>query len=67
MEIRTLGRTHLAVSRIAAGLAALGRPGVINLGHATDLRSDFDVAATETRAQRFVWSWSSGRISGELA
>ena len=32
------------------GLAALGRPGYINLGHAADLHADYDVAAMEGRA-----------------
>lgn len=31
-----LGTTELEVSRIGLGLAALGRPGYINLGHGTD-------------------------------
>ncbi len=31
-----LGRTSLAVTRIGLGLAALGRPGYINLGHGAD-------------------------------
>jgi len=34
MEQAVLGKSGLAVSRI--GLAALGRPGYINLGHAAD-------------------------------
>lgn len=33
----TLGRSGLTTSRIGLGLAALGRPGYINLGHAEDL------------------------------
>jgi aryl-alcohol dehydrogenase-like predicted oxidoreductase len=33
----TLGRSGLTASRIGLGLAALGRPGYINLGHASDL------------------------------
>jgi len=41
-----LGDTGLVVSRIGVGLAALGRPGYINLGHAGDL----DVPAMEARA-----------------
>ncbi len=32
-----LGQTNHAVTRIGLGLAALGRPGYINLGHAADL------------------------------
>jgi aryl-alcohol dehydrogenase-like predicted oxidoreductase len=61
MEMRTLGRTSLAVSRIGLGLAALGRPGYINLGHATDLQSEFDFAAMETRAHAVLdAAWEAG-------
>src|SRR4051794_23243990 len=49
MPTRTLGRTGLVVSRLGLGLAALGRPGYINLGHADDLAADHDVAAMERR------------------
>jgi len=37
MEERELGRTGLRVSRIGVGMAALGRPGYMVLGHADDL------------------------------
>jgi aryl-alcohol dehydrogenase-like predicted oxidoreductase len=50
MESRMLGRTGLLVSRIGLGLAALGRPGYINLGHAADLRGDREVSSMESRA-----------------
>ena len=40
-----LGKTGLQVSRMGLGLAALGRPGYINLGHADDLAHDYDVTA----------------------
>jgi aryl-alcohol dehydrogenase-like predicted oxidoreductase len=40
MDMRSLGVTGLSVSRIGLGLAALGRPGYINLGHASDIGSD---------------------------
>lgn len=45
MEQRELGRTGLTVSPMGLGLAALGRPGYINLGHAEDLPDDHDVTA----------------------
>jgi aryl-alcohol dehydrogenase-like predicted oxidoreductase len=45
-----LGQTGLEVSRIGLGLAALGRPGYINLGHADDLHGDYDVSAMRERA-----------------
>ena len=41
MELRELGKTGLMVSRIGLGMAALGRPGYINLGHAEDLEKDY--------------------------
>jgi aryl-alcohol dehydrogenase-like predicted oxidoreductase len=50
METRQLGGTGLVVSRIGLGLAALGRPGYINLGHAADLHADYDAGAMERRA-----------------
>jgi aryl-alcohol dehydrogenase-like predicted oxidoreductase len=45
-----LGRTGLRVSRIGLGLAALGRPGYINLGHDIDLAGRTDVAEMERNA-----------------
>ena len=45
-----LGRTGLPVSRLGLGLAALGRPGYINLGHADDLGRDYRVEAMEQHA-----------------
>src|SRR5262245_22088215 len=47
---RTLGRTELPVTAIGLGLAALGRPGYLNLGHGDDLGSDRSVDALERRA-----------------
>ena len=45
-----LGRTGLRVSPLGLGLAALGRPAYINLGHDADLGADKSVAALEARA-----------------
>jgi aryl-alcohol dehydrogenase-like predicted oxidoreductase len=47
--MRTLGATGLPVSPLGIGLAALGRPGYINLGHAADV-GDTDVSAMEHHA-----------------
>ena len=47
MQTTTLGASGLVVSRLGLGLAALGRPGYINLGHAADLEHNYDVAAME--------------------
>ncbi|MEL7120769.1 MAG: aldo/keto reductase [Bacteroidota bacterium] len=42
------------VSKIGLGLAALGRPGYINLGHAEDLAYDYVVEAMERRTHRML-------------
>jgi aryl-alcohol dehydrogenase-like predicted oxidoreductase len=47
---RPLGATGLPVTRLGLGLAAVGRPGYINLGRATDLPPDRSAAALEARA-----------------
>ncbi len=54
MELRTLGSTNLLVTPIGLGLAALGRPGYINLGHAGDLQSDYDVTAMQVHAHKVL-------------
>jgi aryl-alcohol dehydrogenase-like predicted oxidoreductase len=60
MELRTLGSTGLLVSRIGLGMAALGRPGYINLGHGRDLGDDLDEAAMEARAHKLLdTAWRS--------
>ena len=46
----TLGNTGLPVTRIGLGLAALGRPGYITLGHAEDLLGHTDVESMERGA-----------------
>jgi aryl-alcohol dehydrogenase-like predicted oxidoreductase len=50
MSPRSLGKTGLPVSPIGLGLAALGRPGYINLGHGSDLSTGRDVATMEMHA-----------------
>jgi aryl-alcohol dehydrogenase-like predicted oxidoreductase len=61
MDMRPLGRTGLLVSRFGLGLAALGRPGYINLGHAADLESDFDLTSMEARAHAVLdAAWKAG-------
>jgi aryl-alcohol dehydrogenase-like predicted oxidoreductase len=47
METRVLGRSGLRVSRIGLGLAALGRPGYINLGHGDALEGRIAVPAMQ--------------------
>jgi aryl-alcohol dehydrogenase-like predicted oxidoreductase len=46
----TLGSTGLLVSRMGLGMAALGRPAYINLGHASDLAGHTDVESMELAA-----------------
>ncbi len=49
------------VSRIGLGLAALGRPGYINLGHGADLPAGHDVGAMEAHAHGVLdVAWASG-------
>ncbi len=47
---RTLGASGPTVSPLGLGLAALGRPGYITLGHAEDLGGDRSVEAMERHA-----------------
>lgn len=54
MELRALGRTGLRVSRVGLGLAALGRPGYVNLGHADDLGPDRSIGALERRTHEML-------------
>jgi aryl-alcohol dehydrogenase-like predicted oxidoreductase len=61
METRLLGGTGLQVSRIGLGMAALGRPGYINLGHAGDLGYEYDVAAMQRHAHEVLdVAWDGG-------
>jgi aryl-alcohol dehydrogenase-like predicted oxidoreductase len=47
--------------RIGLGLAALGRPGYINLGHADDLEGRYDVEGMKTHAHAVLdAAWASG-------
>lgn len=50
MDTRPLGQAGPAVTRLGLGLAALGRPGYINLGHAGDLGRSYDLGEMEARA-----------------
>lgn len=49
-----LGTTHHVVTRIGLGLAALGRPGYINLGHKADLTGRTEVKALESHAHEVL-------------
>ena len=58
----TLGHTGLPVTRIGLGLAALGRPGYINLGHAADLAGHTDVASMERGAHAVLDAAYAGGV-----
>lgn len=61
MESRQFNHTDLRVTPIGLGLAALGRPGYINLGHAADLGQNYDMAAMEAHAHAVLdAAWQAG-------
>ncbi|MBL8795841.1 MAG: aldo/keto reductase [Planctomycetia bacterium] len=61
METCKLGGTALTVSRLGLGLAALGRPGYINLGHGDDLHAGRDPATMEGQCHAVLdAAWSLG-------
>jgi aryl-alcohol dehydrogenase-like predicted oxidoreductase len=61
VESRLFNQTGLRVTPIGLGLAALGRPGYINLGHAADLGHNYDVAAMEAHAHSVLdAAWQAG-------
>ncbi len=61
MERRPLGATGLTVSPIGLGMAALGRPAYINLGHDRDLGDDRGVEAVERHADEVLEAaWDAG-------
>jgi aryl-alcohol dehydrogenase-like predicted oxidoreductase len=60
--ITTLGRSGLCVTRIGLGLAALGRPAYINLGHAVDVAGDTQVAALERHAHAVLDAAYAGGV-----
>ena len=61
MKMSVLGGTGLSVSRIGLGLAALGRPGYINLAHAEDLGGNYNEAAMEQHAHAVLdEAWRAG-------
>ncbi len=61
MDARAVGSTGLSLTRIGLGLAALGRPGYINLGHAADLGRDYDVATMRDHAGAVLdAAWEAG-------
>lgn len=60
MHSKKLGTSTLSVTPIGLGLAALGRPGYINLGHSDDLQSR-DVDAMQAQAHDVLnAAWAAG-------
>jgi aryl-alcohol dehydrogenase-like predicted oxidoreductase len=51
---RILGATGLRVSPVGLGLAALGRPGYLNLGHGDDVGEDKSVGALRSRSHEVL-------------
>ncbi|MBM4266996.1 MAG: aldo/keto reductase [Deltaproteobacteria bacterium] len=61
MTERSLGRTGLRVSRLGLGLAAVGRPGYINLGRERDLPGERTPEALWTRSAELLdRAWAAG-------
>lgn len=61
MTTHQLGATNLLVSPLGLGLAALGRPGYINLGHAADLHHNYDIATMEQHTHQVLdAAWAQG-------
>ena len=60
-KLHPLGATALRVSSLGLGLAALGRPGYINLGHAADLGQNYDIGAMAQHAHAVLdAAWQAG-------
>jgi aryl-alcohol dehydrogenase-like predicted oxidoreductase len=59
---RMLGNTNLEVTPIGLGLAALGRPGYINLGHASDLAGHTDVESMKRAAHAVLDAAYAGGV-----
>jgi aryl-alcohol dehydrogenase-like predicted oxidoreductase len=54
METRRLGRDGPELTRLGLGLAALGRPAYITVGHASDFPEGRDVSRMETHSHRML-------------
>lgn len=61
MNLIPFNQTGLEVTPIGLGLAALGRPGYINLGHSADLGHDYDIDSMESHAHSVLdVAWQNG-------
>jgi aryl-alcohol dehydrogenase-like predicted oxidoreductase len=61
MKRHNLGKSNLLVTPIGLGLAALGRPGYINLGHGEDIGDAYSLDKMELQAHRVLdAAWEAG-------
>lgn len=61
VDTRAFGQTGLTVTPIGLGLAALGRPGYINLGHGRDLEGSTDLDAMRAHSHDVLdAAWALG-------
>jgi aryl-alcohol dehydrogenase-like predicted oxidoreductase len=61
MRTRPLGDTGIPVTSLGLGLAALGRPGYLNLGHGEDLSERRSIEALEQHTHDMLdGAWQSG-------
>lgn len=63
MEVRDLGSTGISVSALGFGLAAIGRPGYITLGHGDDLAGRTDVSSLEHHAHHMLDAARAGGVT----
>ena len=54
MQLFQFGKTDLQVTRLGLGLAALGRPGYINLGHGEDFKDGSSIQSMNTQTQTML-------------
>ncbi|MFY0607323.1 MAG: aldo/keto reductase [Cyclobacteriaceae bacterium] len=54
MELFQFGDSRIQTTRIGLGLAALGRPGYINLGHGDDLSHNYDEKVMESQTHEML-------------
>jgi len=61
MNKRELGQTGISSTCMGLGLAALGRPGYINLGHGEDIPDDYQPKLMEKHCHQVLdFAWSKG-------
>lgn len=61
MDLHPYADTGLTVTPLGLGLAALGRPAYINLGHADDLQRSYEVEAMREHAHQLLdAAWEAG-------